>query len=183
MVLFALIAGKLLWWIYSPGVVIENVKNNYINIPTGSEYEDVRKIIVDRGLVRNIKAFDWVAEKKNYRSFIHSGHYEVEDGMSNNDLINLLRSGIQTPVNVIFNNIRSLEKLSGTIAGQIEADSSEIINLLLDENYMKLYWGLLYQILMSFIGIPPLRGSWKEWLKSTGDSGIRREKTWPKPKS
>ncbi len=135
-VLLAMGAGKLLWWIYSPGVVIENAKNNYINIPTGSECEDVRKIIVDRGLVRNIKAFDWVAEKKNYRNFIHPGHYEFEDGMSNNDLINLLRSGIQTPVNVIFNNIRSLEKLSGTIAGQIEADSSEIINLLLDENYI-----------------------------------------------
>lgn len=135
-VLFVLITGKLLWWIYSPCVVIENSKDNYINIPTGSEYENVRKIVADRGLVKNIKAFDWVAKRKNYSNFIHAGHYEFEDGLNNNDLINLLRSGIQTPVNVIFNNIRSLEKLSGAIAGQIEADSSEIINLLLDENYI-----------------------------------------------
>ncbi len=52
--LLALVAGKLLWWIYAPSVVIENSKDNYINIPTDSEYEDVRKIIVDCGLVRNI---------------------------------------------------------------------------------------------------------------------------------
>ncbi len=135
-VLFVLITGKLLWWIFSPGVVIENSKNNYINIPTGSEYEDVRKIIIDCGLVMNIKAFDWVAKRKNYSNFIHPGHYEFEDGLNNNDLINLLRSGIQTPVNLIFNNIRSLEKLSSVVACQIEADSSEIIDLLLDENYI-----------------------------------------------
>ena len=136
MVLFVLITGKLLWWIYSPCVVIENSKDNYINIPTGSEYEDVRKIVADRGLVKNIKAFDWVAKRKNYSNFIHAGHYEFEDDLNNNDLINLLRSGIQIPVNLIFNNIRSLERLSGIVACQIEADSSEIIDLLLDEDYI-----------------------------------------------
>ena len=135
-VLLALVAGKLLWWIFSPGIVIENSKDNYINIPTGSEYEDVRKIIVDRELVRNIIAFDWVAKRKNFSNFIIPGHYEFEEGMNNNDFVNLLRSGAQTPVNLIFNNIRSLEKLSIVVAGQIEADSSEIIDLLLDENYI-----------------------------------------------
>ena len=135
-VLFTLLSGKLLWWIYSPSVVIENSNDNYINIPTGSEYKDVRKIIIDRGLVKNIKAFDWVAKRKNYSKFIHPGHYEFEDGMNNNDIINLLRSGTQMPINLIFNNIRSLERLSNIVAGQIEADSSEIIDLLLDENYI-----------------------------------------------
>ncbi len=146
-VLFILVAGKLLWWIYSPCVVIENSKDNYINIPTGSEYEDVRKIVADRGLVKNIKAFDWVAKRKNYSNFIHAGHYEFEDGLNNNDLINLLRSGIQIPVNLIFNNIRSLERLSGIVAGQIEADSSEIINLLLDENYISQF-GFTHETVM-----------------------------------
>ena len=147
MVLFVLITGKLLWWIYSPCVVIENSKDNYINIPTGSEYEDVRKIVADRGLVKNIKAFDWVAKRKNYSNFIHAGHYEFEDGLNNNDLINLLRSGIQIPVNLIFNNIRSLERLSGIVAYQIEADSSEIINLLLDENYISQF-GFTHETVM-----------------------------------
>ena len=135
-VLFLLITGKLLWWIFSPSVVIENSKDSYINISTGSEYEDVQKIVVDRGLVKNIKAFNWVAKRKNYSNFIHPGHYEFEDGMNNNDIINLLRSGTQMPINLIFNNIRSLERLSSIVAGQIEADSSEIIDLLLDENYI-----------------------------------------------
>lgn len=140
-----------MWWVYSPNVTLENATDNYINIATGSEYEDVRKMVVNQGLVRNIKSFDWVAEKKNYRNFIHPGHYEFEDGMTNNDLINLLRSGIQTPVSVIFNYIRSLEKLAGTVAGQIESDSSEIIKLLLDENYI-LQFGFTHEtVLGAFI--------------------------------
>ena len=85
-VLLVLGAGKLLWWIFSPSLVIENSKDNYINIPTGSEYEDVRKIVADRGLVKNIKAFDWVAKRKNYSNFIMPGHYEFEDDLNNNDL-------------------------------------------------------------------------------------------------
>ena len=38
--------------------------------------------------------------------------------MNNNELVNLLRSGRQTPVNVVFNNIRTKEEFAGIIAGQ-----------------------------------------------------------------
>ena len=41
----------------------------------------------------------------------------------------MLRSGIQEPVQLVFNNIRTPEKLAGMIAGQIEADSLEILSL------------------------------------------------------
>ena len=113
------------------------------SMPTKAEIKANHKKIHDSNrsnsydkTVKNIKAFNWVAKRKNYSNFIHPGHYEFEDGMNNNDIINLLRSGTQTPVNLIFNNIRSLERLSSIVAGQIEADSSEIIDLLLDENYI-----------------------------------------------
>ena len=46
--------------------------------------------------------------------------------MSNNNIVNILRSGRQTPVNVTFNNIRTLEELAGRIGGQIEADLASL---------------------------------------------------------
>ena len=58
------------------------------------------------------------------------------NGMSNNDLVNLLRSGNQEPVQVIFNSVRSLEKLCGIVAEQIEVDSLDLINLLRDDEYI-----------------------------------------------
>ena len=55
--------------------------------------------------------------------------------MSNNDLVNLLRSGNQTPVKVSFNNQDSLEKLAGRIAAQIEPDSIQLLNVFKDERF------------------------------------------------
>ena len=43
--------------------------------------------------------------------------------MSNNDIVNLLRSGNQTPVKVAFNNQDTLEKLAHRIATQVETDA------------------------------------------------------------
>jgi len=58
--------------------------------------------------------------------------------LSYNALIDLLRSGRQSPVNVTFNNIRTLNDLAGRVGGKIEADSAEIINFLSDpDNYAK----------------------------------------------
>jgi UPF0755 protein len=57
--------------------------------------------------------------------------------MSNNELVNLLRSGKQEPVMVIFQNIRSREELAGKISRQIEADSLSILKLLTNADYLK----------------------------------------------
>jgi UPF0755 protein len=46
----------------------------------------------------------------------------------------MLRSGRQAPVRVTFNNIRSLNELAGRIGKQIEADSTEILSFLNDQN-------------------------------------------------
>ncbi|MBN1339620.1 MAG: endolytic transglycosylase MltG, partial [Bacteroidales bacterium] len=72
---------------------------------------------------------------KNLPSHIHPGKYEIHGGMSNNELINLLRSGQQTPVNLIFNNISTKPQLARRLADQIEADSLSLISLMEDPEY------------------------------------------------
>jgi UPF0755 protein len=56
--------------------------------------------------------------------------------MSNNDLVNLLRSGNHSPVKVSFNNQDSVEKLAGRIARQIEPDSLELLTVFKDEAFL-----------------------------------------------
>ena len=53
--------------------------------------------------LKNPSSFEWVAGLKKYKS-PKSGKYHIEEGTSNNDLINKLRIGSQTPVKVSFNN-------------------------------------------------------------------------------
>ena len=56
--------------------------------------------------------------------------------MNNNELVNLLRSGKQTPVKLSFNNQDTFEKLAGRIAEQIEADSIAIIKHFQDKKFL-----------------------------------------------
>src|SRR5690606_6416404 len=55
------------------------------------------------------------------------------------ELINLLRSGKQTPVQVSFHSIRIKESLANTISGQLELDSAHLLNLLKSEETAKKY--------------------------------------------
>lgn len=111
----------------------------FIKIATGSTYEDVIDTLQKDSLLENHKTFRILAKRKNYPNHVYPGNYKIEDGMSNNELINLLRSGKQEPVDVIFNNIRTASQLAGIISGQIEADSAAIDSLLHDESFLKQY--------------------------------------------
>ncbi|MBN1184747.1 MAG: endolytic transglycosylase MltG [Bacteroidales bacterium] len=84
-------------------------------------------------------SFKWVASKKKANNKFKPGKYKLRRGMSNNELVNMLRGGLQSPVKLVFNNIRTLEELASKVSLQIEADSIEIINLLNDETFLKEY--------------------------------------------
>jgi UPF0755 protein len=46
----------------------------------------------------------------------------------------MLRSGLQSPVNVTFNNIRTLDELAAKVGSQIEADPASLSRFFNDEN-------------------------------------------------
>tara|TARA_S200000501_G_scaffold10640_1_gene9654 strand:+ start:7853 stop:8890 length:1038 start_codon:yes stop_codon:yes gene_type:complete len=73
----------------------------------------------------NIDDFSVLAKRKKYT--VRPGKYKINKGMSNNDIINSLRSNNIT-VNVIYNNINDLNDLAGKISNQIEADSISFLN-------------------------------------------------------
>jgi len=130
-------AGYYLYKIvFDPNVWTPKGEVVSITIPTGSDFEDVKEILYQNGLIVHRKNFEWLAEKKNYQNKIKPGRYEISDGMSNNQLIDLLRSGAQIPVKVTFNNIRDIHQLAGVIGRQIEADSTSIVKLLSDTAYI-----------------------------------------------
>jgi UPF0755 protein len=123
--------------IFSPNVTISGSNEASIIIPAGSDFSKVKTILYSNGLIRNKRAFEWVAKQKKYPSLVKPGHYTLKSGMNNNDLVNMLRSGAQTPVNVVFNNIRTKEQLAGRIAQQIEADSLSLIRTWNDPQYVR----------------------------------------------
>jgi len=130
----AIIAGII---VYSNifGAAITTVKDEQIIIiPDSSSYEQVLDTLRSNITIKNLAVFNWLAKKKNYPARIRSGRYIIQNGISCNELINILRSGRQTAVRVTFNNVRTLDQLAGKIGKQIEADSSDIIAFLNDES-------------------------------------------------
>lgn len=132
-------AWRLYHAIYEPNVFLGERKTSHVFIPTGSNYNDVKAILYEKGMIVNTNTFEWLAEKKNYRNNIKPGRYLIHKDMGNNELINLLRSGEQDPVMLTFNNIRQKEQLAGSIAYQIEADSASIVQLLNDSSVLEKY--------------------------------------------
>lgn len=130
----AVIAGASFAWIlwdraFRPNITTGENTTVDIVIPSGSGIDDVINILENKGLVRNMASLNWVAAKKNYHSNVRPGNYRLRDGMNNNDLINMLRSGSQIPVRLVFISQRSVEQIASVVSRQIEADSSEIADL------------------------------------------------------
>ena len=103
-----------------------------IYIPEEASYDEAMDSVKAKLQVRNIKFLEWVAERKNYPMLVKPGRYVISKPLTYNQLINILRGGRQSPIMITFNNVRTLNEIAGKIGGQIEADSSEIIDFFSD---------------------------------------------------
>lgn len=113
-------------------------KKVIIYIPESSSYIQALDSVKSNLIIKNLKVLEWVAKKKHYPSMVKPGRYIIDKEISYTGLINLLRSGRQTPVNVTFNNIRTLNDLAGKIGKQVSADSVQIMNFFSEaSNYEK----------------------------------------------
>ncbi len=122
-----LIAACFSYYIYSvmfsPNTAFQN-ETAYVFISSDASFEDVQRDLSP--LLKDVESFSALARQKKYDRNIKAGRYRIASGMTNNDIINSLRSG-NLPVRVSFNNQNSLEDLAGRIGQQIEADSLSLI--------------------------------------------------------
>jgi len=123
--------------IYQSNVTLKGKATEVIYIHTGATFQDVSKTLYEKGFIVNRSSFEWLAERKGYNTKVKPGKYLIKNDMSNNELINLLRSGKQEAVKLVFNNIRTKYQLAGRLSKQIEADSTSLIDLMNDENFLK----------------------------------------------
>lgn len=118
-----------------------NVKTEkfFLYIPTNANYKQVIDSLETNKVLKNINTFSKIASFKKYESKIKPGKYLLKKGMNNRQIINLLISGNQIPVNLTFNNVRTNEQLAGKLSKQIELDSIDLIRYLNNESYLIKY--------------------------------------------
>lgn len=130
-----LIVGKLKYnEVFQSNVNLAPSESKYLYIPTGSDYRALFEILVKDELLIDTASFNWVAGQKNLKAHINPGRYLIEASMSNNQLIDMIRSGKQNPVRVSFTKVRTKEDFAGKICAFIEADSLSLIEAITNDS-------------------------------------------------
>ena len=163
-----------------PIIQIDNSEKAIIYIPTGSNYQDIVEIFETNNYLTDKIIFNFFAKQKKYINNIKAGKFEIKNGMTVNNLINLLRSGNQIPVRITFNNIRFLPKLAGTVSPNLELDSAELMSLLNDSIYIS-NLGYNSKTIISLF----LPNTYEFWWNTSADAFIKRmqkehDKFWSK---
>lgn len=114
-------------------------EQTFLYIPTGSDYQQVLDSLYGNGLIADRQAFEWTAQLMKYPEQVKAGRYKLTDGMTNRQLLNMLRSGNQEPVKVTFNNIRTKEQLAGRLTDKLEIDSLELLQAFGNEKMLEEY--------------------------------------------
>lgn len=133
----ALAMAAFAWYVLNTAFTDNTAFNNreaHVFIPSNATIDDVVASL--EPLLKDTKSFYVIADQKKYSSNIKPGHYIIKKGMTNNDIVNILRSN-NIPIDVKFNNQERLEDLAGHISKQIEADSLSLLEAMRDTVFLK----------------------------------------------
>lgn len=126
--------------IFSPNVWVPSEKDEFIiYIKPTDTFDDLKNQLYANGLIIHRANFEWWAKQKKFDQYLKPGMYKIINGLSNEDLINKLRSGEQEPVRLIFNNVRLKQDLVGKISSQLYSDSTDLMRMLNDSVISKKY--------------------------------------------
>ena len=106
--------------------------------------------------------------------------------MNNNQLINNLRVN-NIPVNLTFNNLERIENLASVISNQLEVDSLDLINQLLNEEFLKkngfnsnnalsMYIPNSYELFWNTSSVNFQKRMYREYLKFWNEERLSRAK-------
>lgn len=131
------------YWVYKnifqPNINTVDKKSKIIYIPTGSNFNDVMRILSEENILKDKASFEWMCEKKKYKNAVKPGKYRILAKMNNNELVNILRAGLQEKVTLNFNGLKTKYQLIARVAKRIEADSLDLLNAIDNKSYLNRY--------------------------------------------
>ncbi|WP_418991160.1 endolytic transglycosylase MltG [Alistipes sp.] len=132
--LLGIVLGVLVLLVVA-GVVVQR---QFYGNAVGEEYELFVSRRADYGeltdslmpRLRHRWAFGVYARRIDLEQTFKPGHYELKPGMSVIEVARMLKLGLQTPVRVTINNVRTPAQLAEKLARQIDADSTLLTEVL-----------------------------------------------------
>lgn len=110
--------------------------NEFLYVRTGSTYESLLEELTKTGVIKDLNGFKFVAGTLKLKDHLHPGRYRIRKGMSNYDIVRMLRSGRQEPVKLVMNKLRTSNDFIRLLSANLEADSTDFRKLLADSVFM-----------------------------------------------
>ena len=162
------VGGYSAWQYFWGGAV---ARDAVVLVPTGSDFDRLTDSLRRSGALRNVRKFVRIARIRGLDETVRPGRYKLDAGMTYAALIDRLKQGLQAPVRVTFNNVRTLDRLAGSVGRRLETDSATLARALLSDSTARAY-GYAPQ---TFIGMF-IPNNYEMYWNSSADDFIRRMK-------
>jgi len=120
---------------FNPNVLI-NKERAILLIPKNASIQQVVDSMKNRKYLEDVVSFMFVSKALSYHENVKAGRYMLTKRMTNLQAIKHLRSGVQAPVRVTFNNIRLKEDLANKICRNLQTEPKDFLSLLNDPDYV-----------------------------------------------
>lgn len=126
-IILVLIVGIGLAYNFFYGAVFRANVEKDVELFWPEEYalDSIADYFKTENVIKNKNAFVLVAKQKGFTKS-KAGHYLIKEGMNNNELVNILMGGLQTPVKVSFIAQPNIKKFCSHISNQLRLDSAEL---------------------------------------------------------
>ena len=123
------LVGGLFGWLQFYGNAVRSEHELYVS--RQADYASLTDSLMP--VLRHRAAFRFYAKRLNLENTFKPGHYVLQRGMSVKDVVKMLKFGMQTPVRVTINHVRTPAQLAGKLGRQLDADSAAWLRALTDK--------------------------------------------------
>lgn len=92
----------------------------YLHVPTGSSYAELRAILDTAGVLAWPRTFDFVAEQMGLPQRVKPGRYRLSGAIGHRQFINMLRLGLQAPLQLRVPVRRTVDGMAEALGAQLE---------------------------------------------------------------
>lgn len=140
LVFVIIIAGIIIyagWNVFGP--TVSAPESRFFYIRSGAKYDEVKNSLKEKKIISNTFLFDKLATRLKYNQNVKAGKYEIKEGSSMLSLVRMLKTGRQSPVKLVINKLRTKEDLAQKIGTNFEADSTEVMAFLTNNDSLAEY--------------------------------------------
>lgn len=139
--LFSIVLVVLALFVYQrlagPKVYADDGSAIIIEIPRATNFDALCELLTAQNLIQDSIDFRRLAEQQRYdHSPVRSGRFAVPPGVSAHELISILQSGKQSPVNLVFSTERELTDVAAKADRFLALDAEELLELFADSLFL-----------------------------------------------